>query len=569
MYLVRHSSPAVSIAVLLMMASLGGQWLAAQDGVAPQTPLLGGEWGAPPATPDQEQPQVLSRGPVNEAFAAPVDMQLQQGVVAPVQPPPSINEVPPAERPQGQQFAWIPGYWSWDAERVGYIWVSACWRAAPPRMAWVPGYWCQVPGGWRWVSGLWSPAGVREIEYLPAPPAYDVVESRAPAPAPDMIWVPACMYWTQGQYVMRAGYWLVAQPNWVWVPSHYVWTPRGYIFAGGHWDYALERRGVFFAPVYFPASVYSQPAYTYSPSIVIDVGLLRVSLFVYPRYGHYYFGDYYDDAYLQVGIYPWFDSQRVHTWYDPIYEHDRWDHQRSDPHWEQQTRDQYHRAHEDKSLRPPRTYHEQEVRLAKAPAPQRQAMQVAQPMAVAATRRDTPLKFERTNADARQKTAQQATAVRAFRDDRNRWESTASRAPTVQPPRERQAPVVTPPVERREVAQPPEERRDPVQPPKERRAPVTPPVERRESIQPPRGNQAPVAQPTERRGPPTTVQREPVPAPPGEVRVTRPERLAIPVSPVVGGSGAPGFFRKGPPGRPEDEEKDKDGKDIRKNWGSR
>ena len=32
---------------------------------------------------------------------------------------------------EGAQFVWVPGYWSWDADRNGYIWVSACWRAAP------------------------------------------------------------------------------------------------------------------------------------------------------------------------------------------------------------------------------------------------------------------------------------------------------------------------------------------------------------------------------------------------------------------------------------------------------
>jgi hypothetical protein len=177
------------------------------------------------------------------------------------------------------------------------------------------------------------------------------------------------MYWVQGQYVRRAGYWLAAQPNWVWAPSHYVVTPRGYIFAEGHWDYSLERRGVLFAPVYFPASVYGRSDFTYSPSIVIDMGLLRVNLFAYPRYSHYYFGDYYDDAYLRIGIYPWFDSQRLHTWYDPIYEHDRWRNRRSEPRWEERERGKYNRRRADKDLRPARTYREQKSRLVKLREP--------------------------------------------------------------------------------------------------------------------------------------------------------------------------------------------------------
>src|ERR1035437_2745514 len=177
--------PATLVIALLVVTPLGGYRLAAQD--------------TPPATPAQEQPEVLSRGPVHEAFAAPVDMQLEEGLVAPGQPPPNIEEVPPAERPQGQQFVWIPGYWAWDADRNGYIWVSACWRVAPPTMSWMPGYWSQVAGGWEWAAGFWAPVGVREIEYLPVPPPTDDLEPNGPAPSPDTIWVPPCMYWVQGQ----------------------------------------------------------------------------------------------------------------------------------------------------------------------------------------------------------------------------------------------------------------------------------------------------------------------------------------------------------------------------------
>jgi len=131
-------------------------------------------------------------------------------------------------------------------------------------------------------------------------------------------------------------------------------------------------------------------------------------------------GDYYDDAYLRIGIYPWFDSQRLHTWYDPLYEHDRWRNQRSEPRWEKRERDEYNRRRADKDLRPAWTYREQESRLAKLPEPQRRAYQFVQPMTVAVTRRETPLKFERINTDARQKISRQATAVRTFRDERNR-----------------------------------------------------------------------------------------------------------------------------------------------------
>ena len=60
-----HSCLATGVIALLVVTPLGGYRLAAQD--------------TPPATPAGEQPEVLSRGPVHEAFAAPVDIQLQGG----------------------------------------------------------------------------------------------------------------------------------------------------------------------------------------------------------------------------------------------------------------------------------------------------------------------------------------------------------------------------------------------------------------------------------------------------------------------------------------------------------
>jgi len=582
------------VVALLVVIPLGCSWLAAQDGVATDQPAaLVNEQSAPPEIPAQEQPEVLSRGPVHEAFAAPVDLQAQEGLLVPTQPPPNIEEVPPEERPQGQQYAWIPGYWSWDTDRSGYIWVSACWRAAPPNMAWVPGYWSQVFGGFKWVAGFWAPAGVQEIEYLQAPPALSNVEPPGAPPSPDALWVPPCMYWVQGQYTLRAGYWMTAQPNWIWEPSHYVWTPRGYIFAEGHWDYSVARRGMLFAPVYFPPAVYAQPAFTYTPGIVLNLGLLQINLFAYPRYNHYYFGDYYDDAYLHIGIFPWFDSRRLHTWYDPVFEHDRWRHRRTEPRWEQRERDDYNRRRADVNLRPARTFREQESRLAKLPEPQRRAFQVTQPIAVAVTRK-TPLKFERINTEERQKISKQATAVHTFRDERTRWETTTAAPKTTKPPKER---VGTVKVVGPKTAQPPKEREGTVtgpgsktvQPPKERGGTVMAPGERKEAIQlpesrgtvtgpgpktaePPKERGGTVmapgpktAQPPKERGGTVTgpvAQRTPVSAPARVATVPKPERVKIPVPPISGRSDVPGIMHKGPPARPADENMVKGGVSI-------
>jgi hypothetical protein len=142
----------------------------------------------------------------------------------------------------------------------------------------------------------------------------------------------------------------VAQADWVWVPSNNVWTPRGYVFANGHWDYALGRRGVLFAPVYFPRRIYQRPRFSYALSIAVNIGNLEFGLFTRPRYSHYYFGDYYDSVYIGIGIFPWYEVERRHTWYDPIYVHDRWRHRKDEPRWEEHERQQYYRRRAGRAL---------------------------------------------------------------------------------------------------------------------------------------------------------------------------------------------------------------------------
>lgn len=525
----------------------------------------------PPPTPAQEQPEVLTRGPVHEAFAEPVTLQAQAGLIIPNQPPANIEEIPPAERPQGDQFVWVPGYWSWDADRNDFVWVSACWRVAPPNMYWVPGYWAPVAAeqggvnvgvggvgvhvgggvdvhvgsgidvrvgggrpeaagiaGWEWVAGFWAPAAAQEIEYLPAPPAPIDLTPPGPPPAPDNMWVPGCWYWQEGQYVRRPGYWLRQQPDWVWEPSHYRWSPRGYVFEEGHWDYSLDRRGVLFAPVYIRPSVYSRAGFSYSPSIAIDIGVLSANLFIYPRYSHYYFGDYYDGAYAREGIYPQFETERNHTWYDPIYTYDRWHYGLADKHWDEHQRQEYDRLRADKNLRPARTYREMETRVARMPEAQRRNAELARPLATIAASKVSRLKFERINTDARQKITRQASDVYKFGQERGKWEATGSTNPK----------AVKPPTETRV---PPGRNRARVATPADHKGTTTPPGERASGLVPPR-----------------------------EVHLTQPERVKIPPPPIVGKPGHPSGREKGPPPRPADEQKHKaEAKDTHKDSGKK
>ncbi len=555
--------------------------------------LVFGTASGQPPIPSQEQPEVLTRGPVHEAFSEPVIMQIQAGLVVPNQPQADIEEIPPAERPYGDQYVWVPGYWSWDGDRNNYIWVSGCWRAAPPHMSWVPGYWSQVQGGWEWVAGFWTAAGIQEIEYLPAPPAYDDVQPPSSPLSQDNIWVPSCQYWYQGHFVRRPGYWLAAQQDWVWVPSHYIWTPRGYVFSEGHWDYPLEDRGVLFAPVYFPPSVYSRLGYSYSPSIVLDLGALVANLFTYPRYDHYYFGDYYDDSYLSIGIFPRYEVEQNHTWYDPTYVYDRW-HHRDDPRWAENERNDYDRRHTNTDLRPPRTYREMEVRQAnKLPEQQQNNFRMAEPLTAVVAHKGTALKFEHIDANAQKKIATEATAVHTFTAARSNWEAKPAHQESVQPPAGQKGNATTPaerkgsvttPTERNKPVTTPAERKGTVTPPTERNNPVTTPVERKGSVTPPTERNNPVTTPAERKGTVTTPTERNRPAAtpverkgtvtspaenqkqvtqpketktptvqPREVQITQPERVKVPTPPVAGKQGG---AVKSPPPQPVNERKD-------------
>jgi hypothetical protein len=571
---------AIEFVFVAALAALTGACLSAGLGAAAAL-------AAPPPPPSQEQGDVLNRGPVHEAFAEPVNVQVQAPLVVNKEPPAAIEEDPPAQRPEGDHFVWIPGYWAWDADRSDFLWVSACWRAAPPNRVWVPGYWAaiteeraksrggvsvsvggvvnvQVGGGrprteevvvgWEWIPGFWAPAGTQEIEYLPAPPAPEEIDPPGAPPQADVVWVPGCWYWRDGRYVHRPGYWLREQADWVWAPSHYIWTPRGYIFCEGHWDYSLDRRGVLFAPVYFPRSVYSRRGFRYSPAVVIDLGALSVSLFTDPRYGHYYFGDYYDDAYVQAGIYPAFECERNHSWYDPIYEHERWRGIRADPKWYEHQQQEFDRRHADKDLRPPRTYNELQAKLPRLSEAQRKNVEFAHPLAAVVSDKNTTMKFGQVSADEKQKIVNQAEDLHKFRQERSRLEGTVNpnlktgNAPTGTPPSGTPPPspsprgtFVTPSPSPSPAGTPP--------PPPPRGLFVTP------SPSPsPAGTPPPSPPPTI-----TPTVRGPAYVPPPDLHVTESEKVKITPPPTILVKPAgPAAGDKGTPPPPPDELKRRD-----------
>jgi hypothetical protein len=391
------------------------------------------------AQPDQaageEGVQVLTRGPVHEAFAETVTFDPEQGIEVPNSPPAAIEELPPDQKPEGANVAWIPGYWGWDDEANDFLWVSGIWRALPPGRQWVPGYWGKSGQGFQWTSGYWADAATSEVEYLPEPPETAEAGPNIAAPSVDSTWLPGSWVWHENRYVWRPGFWAAVQPNWVWVPDHYVWAPRGYVFVNGYWDYSIDRRGVLFAPVHFDRGVYGRPGFSYSPATVIDLSVFTNHLFLRPRYQHYYFGDYYAANYQNAGFLPWFSFQSSRYGYDPIYAHQRWQ-SRQNPQWEQRLEADFRLRRDQEDARPPRTWAAQRALGEKGVDLPERGFVIGEPLAHRATSKDNPRSFQALDNDARQKLAQYRQEVEKTRDARRTLESDDEGRLTRKPPKE-------------------------------------------------------------------------------------------------------------------------------------
>jgi hypothetical protein len=381
---------------------------------------------APPGAVDgQEGVQVLTRGPVHEAFAETVTFDPQPGIVAPKSPPAAIEELPPDQKPEGANVAWIPGYWAWDDERTDFLWVSGIWRSLPPGRQWVPGYWGESATGVQWTSGYWADAQTSEIEYLPEPPATAEVGPNIAAPSPDQNWMPGNWVWQQGRYLWRPGSWAAVEPDWDWVPAHYVWTPRGYVYVDGYWDYSVTRRGVLFAPVYFDANVYGQRGFSYSPSVVINPGVFANQLFLRPNYQHYYFGDYYGSNYTTAGFCPWFSYNSSGYGYDPFFAQQRWQH-RQDRRWEQNVQADFQNKVDHQNARPPRTWAAQTALVASQANSTQMGFVVAAPLDQLTRSKDSPLRFKPVDQAERQQLGQNGQEVLKLRAERQKLEANAA-----------------------------------------------------------------------------------------------------------------------------------------------
>lgn len=370
----------------------------------------------------EEGVEILTRGPVHEAFAETISFDPEPGVIVAHEPPEPIEEIAPDQRPEGENVAWIPGYLAWDDEREDFLWVSGIWRDLPPGRQWMPGYWTVVESGYQWISGYWADAALTDIQYLPAPPASVEVGPNIAAPSDNHNWLPGCWIWQQNNYAWQPGYWAPMQADWDWVPAHYVSSPRGYVFVNGYYDHAVARRGVLFAPVYLNAGVYSRRGYSYSPTTVINLQWFTAHLFSRPQYHHYYFGDYYANSYNTRGFYPSFSYASRGYGYDPFYARQRWNN-REDRDWQRGIERDFANRRDHEDQRPPHTLTAMMAQNRNAPQRGDRSLAAAMSLEQLTQDRENRQRFQAVDKDERQLLAQRREDMQKFRKERQKLET--------------------------------------------------------------------------------------------------------------------------------------------------
>lgn len=373
------------------------------------------------ASAQQERVEELTRGPVHEAFASSVSYNPEPGIFTNGSPPEMIEEIPPDQRPEGDNVSWIPGYWAWDGDQDDFIWISGIWRKLPPGRQWNPGYWGQVDDRSQWTSGYWADEGTQEVAYLPRPPKSLETGPNIAAQSDNDIWISGNWTHREDRYGWTPGYWEPAQQDWIWIPAHYQWTRRGYVFIDGYWDYNVSRRGVMFAPVRFHGDGYRRPGYSYTPLLAISLNVFLDHLFVRPTYGHYYFGDYYSNGYRDNGYFASHSYYSGRGGYDPIYSHNRWDH-RDDSDWERSRISDFNFYRDNEESRPAHTWADVQNRPNNA-KDRRDNYAIAQPLSVYAKQADSGQRFQAVSEESRDGYVEQRKEIRDFTQNRRQIES--------------------------------------------------------------------------------------------------------------------------------------------------
>lgn len=269
--------------------------------------------------PSFEDLNVLTRGPLHEAFASAHQSDPQSSTLIHQAPPQLIDELPPEYKPEGNNVQWISGYWAWDDAQSDFIWISGIWRDVPPNRRWMPGYWDAEGNAHRWVSGFWIEEAQHELAYLPTPPASIDQGPSTISPSAEHFYVPGNWQFHDDRYRWLSGHWQPVVENQIWVPARHVWTPNGCVYQSGYWDYEFEDRGTCFAPVHFTQPVYLANNYSYRPSYAINLNIdFMTHLFVRAGCDHYFYGDWYASNFNNLGYRPWVSYTSHFRNYDPL-----------------------------------------------------------------------------------------------------------------------------------------------------------------------------------------------------------------------------------------------------------
>ncbi len=319
---------------MVLALSIGGgpARLRAQDPPPSPTPVSDGQdgQGAQAAgQPGDQGPQVMTRGPIHEAFATPVvhDPAAGPGDSQAARRSRSRRCLRTRSRPARTSSGFpVTGAGTSRA-------TTSCGSAASgaTRRPTVSGFRATGTRSTGVISGFrargFPSARARHRArvnptYLPPPPKSLETGPNTPQPSPNVAWTPGYWSWQGSAYAWRPGFWAAVQPNWIWMPPHYVWTPSGYLFVAGYWDLPVANRGLMFAPVYYPTPVYAQPGFVFTPSISIVGSAMTANLFVSAGHQSVPLRQLLRRELRRVGITPWFSfsfATGPPMFYDPLF----------------------------------------------------------------------------------------------------------------------------------------------------------------------------------------------------------------------------------------------------------
>ncbi len=117
----------------------------------------------------------------------------------------------------------------------------------------------------------------------------------------------------------------------VWVPSQYSWTPGGFVWVAGYWDWPFAERGWVFAPLGLTDSDAATASWVVTPEVLLNPNRMFFDLYVRPARGWYYSGDFDARRDRRYGLFPIAEYAQRHV--EPIFEHLDWMHGRQHPNW--------------------------------------------------------------------------------------------------------------------------------------------------------------------------------------------------------------------------------------------